>query len=423
MNTVRQVIVSDSLPRADRSASTAKGDGSTPQEAQDSVSLESTILSMPAKAAGKVVGIASGTVEALLNVLPGIAGGLVESVDEGSGYGPLVAATILETTAAGAAAGSVFFGAPGAIGGGIGGVFYGLVNFGINQESGASPGMANRLSRAVKDGLSDNVPTGKKSRDVAKNLSEGAVLGTIVETKLGWSAGYEKGRGLVSGISEGAKGIGGIISGSIGPKPEEEKPAAEGVDKQGAFRKAFTALLKVPLKAAEISTGLVSGTVGAVVTIPTALIQGIGEGATRQFDGDSNSAYLFHRGMTFTGIVAATAAAGFMMAGPPGLLIGLGAGAAGGAVVARIQRKSGADKELAGNISQTLEAAASDNIETGSPVHDVTRNAVEGAMVGTAAGIKEGFRSGYQGGVGVVEGIAEGIGGVMCAIGDIAGKK
>jgi hypothetical protein len=421
MNTIGQARTPDPLPR--ESGAPAPQQEAQPQGTQDQVSITSSGPSLPRKALEGVGGVIGGVVESAINVPAGFVGGLVEGVDEKGGTTPFNIASVLELGTAGALAGTAFFGIPGAIGGGVAGLVLGGIRLGVHHEAGLGDRFSQKLEKSVKKAISDNVPSGKKARDMAKNATEGAILGSIIEGREGWKAGFDEGRGVVSGVIEGTKGIAGVVTGKIGPEKPVEEKKDDGAASQGGLGKIAKAILSLPRKTAGVVAGLISGTIGAAASTPTGLIQGIGEGATKEFDGVNNGFYKMHRWMAFLEFAAAGAAAGFMMGGPVGLGIGLGSGIVAGSIVKRIERKSGADKEITGNVSQTLEKAASDNPDTGSKVHDVVRNTIEGAMVGTASGAKEGFKKGFEGGIGAVDGFVEGVKGFFGAVTDIAGKK
>ncbi|MGV8124914.1 MAG: hypothetical protein AB2L14_34635 [Candidatus Xenobiia bacterium LiM19] len=425
MNTIGQTKIPDPLPQRDSAAPVQQENAGTSAEVKDQVTVSSGKAEQKDRLSflKNIVGVAGGTAEAIINAPAGFVGGLVEGVDESGGSTPMKIATVLELASLGAVGGSAAFGLPGAIGGAVAGVVAGMVRLGVHHESGAAEKMEQKLEKSVKKAVSDNVPSGKKSRDMAKNATEGAILGTIIEGREGFKTGFDEGRGIVSGLIEGTKGVAGVITGKISPQKPAETAAPEAKAEGSTFKKVAGAILSLPKKAVALTIGLVSGTVGAAISAPVGLIQGIGEGATKEFEGASNSFNKFHRFMGFMECAATGAVTGFVMGGPVGLGIGLGGGIIAGGIVYRIERKSGADKEIVGNISSTLEQAAKDNPDTGSKVHDITRNTVEGAIVGTASGVKEGFKKGFDGGVGVVDGFVEGVKGIFGAVTDIAGKK
>lgn len=395
----------------------------SPSQDEEQIALPSPDIaaSLPRKFLERSGEFLGGAIEAAISVPAGFAGGIVEGIDERSGMAAYSAASVLELGVSGAVAGNTVLGIPGAIVGGIGGLAAGVARLGVHTECGAFKKMEEKLQNSVKRAISDNVPSGKKARDFARNATEASVIGALVEGREGWKIGLHEGRGLVDGVTEGIKGIAGMVTGTIGPqKPDgRNEPAAQ----SPPGTSGGNSLMSIPRVILGTTAGILSGLLAAAITIPVGNIQGLYEGALQKFDGVSEGFDGFHRFMAFAQLTAAGGVSGFMAGGPLGLGIGLGAGIASGLLAHKIEIRSGADKIIVGNISHTLQDAAADNPKTDSPIHDTFRDSVEGSIVGTAAGVKEGFKKGYEGGIGAVDGVIEGVKGFFGAIGDISGKK
>ncbi|MDQ7821662.1 MAG: hypothetical protein RDV48_02580 [Candidatus Eremiobacteraeota bacterium] len=408
------------------------GEGPAPAaEQKDEVSLSSgeslgkKLISLPGKAFKEVVGIAHGTVEAAIGAVPSALGGIESGLsvrrpdgqyeghkgDADGGYG---VGYVLQAGAAGAVAGGVMGGPWGvAIGGGAG-IVAGLVKMGIDHETGAMKRVTGSIEDKTYGPILDNIPTGDKMYDAGKNISEGAIVGMKAGIKESFTTGREKGQGTMSGLWEGSKGFVRTLAHSS----EEAPPAAPQEPKTlgEKFKDAALFVVGVPKEILKAVFGAAAGTVGAVLTTPNGLIEGVIQGAHHHGDASRiNVDTKLHRALLKIETTLIGAAAG-SIAGPLGTVGGAVAGALGGllvgGVLSRIEHATETDKDIAKGIENSLKREMADNKDLGSPIANGHRNVIEGAMVGTAAGIREGFSTGYDAGAGFVQGVADSVVGV-----------
>lgn len=363
-------------------------------------------ISTARRAVEKVAGAPAALVGSVVNWLPGnVAGGFsaVSSYRHKSDTeGIQGVALALELMAAGGVAGGMTLGPVGAVAGVVAGLVLGI----LNGVSGAAERVGDKVHDAVTDALKNNAPSGSKVRDLSKNFTEGAIRGGVASVKEGWNVGSEVGEGITSGLLEGTKGVLGAVAGKYNP-PQVPQP------------KEKFSLLSVPKKVLEAAFGLVGGAFGAALSAPDGLLQGLGEGISKEYDGSTG----LHRFLSFAETTIAGGVAGGMTFGPIGIAGGAVAGAILGGLIARIEKKSGADKQITDGVARAVKWAASDNAADGRKVYESYRNAVEGAMVGTVAGVREGFKAGFDGGKGVVDGVADVVKGIFDGLFGSSGKK
>jgi len=422
-------ITMNTQVRAERQAD----EGEKAQEQKDSVnitnseSLGKKIVLFPARAVKEVVGVAHGTVSAALGVIPsalgGIQAGLTTSKPDaakqveghkGEAEAGYAIGYALQVGAAGAVAGSMISGPWGAVIGGVGGLVVGGIKMAIDGATGALKRVDEKISEGIYNGIADNTPTGDKMYDAGKDIAEGGILGIKDGVKESFNLGREKGKATLDGLWEGTKGaVRTILS------REHEAPAAEEAKPQTfgeKFKEAAKLVIGIPKEILKAAFGTAAGTVGAVLSAPYGLIEGVGQGATHKgniehIDADKRT----HKVILNTECVLIGAAAG-AIGGPFGMIGGGIAGAVGGLLVGyvlgRIEKGTGTDKEIADHMTAHLKREVSDNKDLGSKVANGHRDVIEGAMVGTAAGMKEGFRVGYDTGAGFVQGVSDSVVGV-----------
>jgi hypothetical protein len=104
-----------------------------------------------------------------------------------------------------------------------------------------------------------------------------------------------------------------------------------------------------------------------------------------------------------------------------------------GHILNRVEKKSGADQEIAQGLTDAVNYAKQDNTYTNQSdsehgvskknVYEGLRDGIEGLATGTAAGMREGFKAGFAGGKGAVDGVIDGTKGIISGIiGGVTGK-
>jgi hypothetical protein len=390
-------------------------------------SLGKKIISFPGKVVKETVGFATGLVDSALGIIPSTTGGIQSALDarkpdpshnvEGHkgdaeiGYG---IGYVLEAGAGGAVAGGLIAGPWGVAIGGVGGLVLGGVKMGVEYATGALKRVTDKIENSTFGPISDNTPTGDKMYDVGKDVGEGAIVGMKSGVAENFSLGREKGEGTISGLWEGTKGT---VKTLVHREPEPETPAPEKPPTMGEkFKDAALFVVGLPKEILKAAFGIAGGTVGAVLTAPQGLLDGLGQGATHHGEVESiRFSSKLHKHMLRMETTLIGAAVGSAV-GPLGTVAGAIAGAIGGLLVGtilnRIEKTTGTDKELVKNMENHLKREVADNKELSSPIASRHRDVIEGAMVGTAAGVKEGFNLGYDAGAGVVQGVADGVKGV-----------
>jgi hypothetical protein len=405
-----------------KTAEEAKAPEAPASEPKDKATIGERILDVPRKAIGAVVGTATAGVAAATNLIPSFVEGGVRGTEPGHKAGAYGVVSVLEYGALGATGGAITFGPLGALIGGAGGLVVGGLRQAIYYATDSDDRVKDAIGKDVDKAVSDNVPTDNKRHDVARDFTEGAFVGAKAGVVEGAKVGFDEGTGVVDGLFEGMKGIGTVITGSY-PSPAQPTKAP------GSDESVLKKVLKLPKKALEVTVGIASGAVGAVMATPQGVVQGVRDSvklAGGEQIGDEyavrSDAKLFRR-LTVLEAMATGAAVGFMTSGIVGAGIGVVTGLIGGAIIARFERKGHADVEIAKGISNAMEFVHGDNEKTGSGMHDKVRDTIEGVVTGTAAGMKEGFRAGYEGGKGAVDGVIEGVAGVISGIiGGVSGK-
>ncbi|MBI2267222.1 MAG: hypothetical protein HYU64_19010 [Armatimonadetes bacterium] len=400
---------------APRQESTPPQVPQTDQNTQPTPEPEDSV-SFPRKALETITGIAGGAISTVAHIVPGgIAGGFqgVASADENTppddavGAGEGIIAALTTGAAAGTLAAVLGLGVVPAIVAGIAGLAY----IGLQAASGGAEKIGKPLAEKVHKAVEDNTPTGKKARDVSKNFTEGALVGSAAATKAAWGVGQEQGAGLAGGVVEGLKGSVKTLTGAYNAP---EQPDAKKDEESSLTGK----ILRLPKEVLRNLVGLAGGVAGAAYSTADGAVQGFFEGAAKEYSGSPG----LHRAIVGTEVGLTALAAGIALMGGWGALAGGAAGVGLGLLVSRIERKGGADKAITGGVARSVQGAASDNSEKPGDIYKLNRNAVEGLMVGATAGAKYGWKSGFEGGRGVVDGVIEGISGLFSGISDSTKK-
>lgn len=403
-----------------------------------------TIASIPKTIIKTTVGLVTGTAGGAMTTLPGTVQGLHDGYEVATGHavtGPdshesrgnkklLKAFVTVEGLAAGAAAGFVLGGPIGAGIGAVGGLVGGLIIRASLDKHEGDQRITDGISKAVDYAAKDNEKTASDAHDIIQGTLEGGLTGTVAGAREGFSEGFARGSHTAGVVVDNLnkipepfiEGIKGAATALVGKyeKPSEEKPPTETIGQK---------ILHFPKKVLQFGVGVGLGAVEAVLTTPSGLLKGIGDGiAVNQGDKidesyDIRSQAKFHRRFVGLELIAAGTVAGLLTAGP----IGAGVGFAGGILASythgKIEKVTDADKEKATGITEAIKYAAKDNKPTESKFRQTARGAVEGGMTGAAAGAREGFKEGYQAGKGLVDGVIDTVKGTAKGIKEgITGK-
>lgn len=422
----KPVVLNTTPPEAKQENAPQAAEQKDSAELSSGESVGKKIISFPGKVIKGVMGVATGTVEAGLGVIPSTFGGITSALgvrpkDPSGQYGPYkgdaeggyTVAYVLQAGAAGATVGAMLGGPWMAAAGGVGGLIVGGVKMAVDHSTGSMKRIGDKIEDATFEPILDNTPTGDKMYDAGKNVSEGGILGMKAGVKENFSTGFEKAGGTMSGLWEGSKGAVRTFAHSEpqAPAPETEKPSFGQQVKNAAMF-----VLALPKNIVKVAAGIVGGVVGTAMMIPNGLIEGIGQGASHHGNPEHISmSKSGHRALIRLESAALGAAAGFAAAPWGTVISAVGGGVAGlivGFILTRIEKSTDTDDRIIANMENHMKREIADNKDLGSKIANGHRNVIEGAMVGTAAGMKEGFSVGYDVGAGFVQGVADGIKGV-----------
>ncbi|MFX8297245.1 hypothetical protein ABTL30_19720, partial [Acinetobacter baumannii] len=88
---------------------------------------------------------------------------------------------------------------------------------------------AEQIGGAIKNkvdvAVSDNIPSGSKTKDVTKDFTEGLLVGGVAGGKASFSVGAQEASGVMSGLIEGTAGAAKVLIGSYDPTPAPQGPA------------------------------------------------------------------------------------------------------------------------------------------------------------------------------------------------------
>lgn len=396
----------------------------TPKDTVDIKSSEPSLLRKGIEGLGGVVG---GIKNAATSALPAtIEGGVVAANGhdaDGIVYG---IGKVVQGGVAGGILAVVLGGGGWAIAGAsLGGVVLAGIHTALMAGEKSIDKMGKHIEKRALDSVSDFKPTGDKIHDVSSNFVTGLPSGTRAGIEAGWQIGNEEGKGTVSGLLEGAKGVGSVIAGSyekLGEKPEEVKEG-EGQEKPSVLGKIGGALKKT----AEVAVGVPAGLVGAVLFLPVGPVQGFFNSAELnddhklgpEFDqkkalDDVNyrpsKSAKFSNALAFMETVGAGAAIGYLtMGGTAGALWGAGGGALVGGIAYGVAASTDRTEKLHEGISKAVVHAYSDNTPVDSQAYSLRRDVTEGTITGLGAGVREGFKEGYDISKEGVEVVAEGV--------------
>lgn len=402
---------------------TAKKEEAVSTEPQDKVEIKkdiSTARKVIEKVIGSPMGVISGAGQAVGGLLGGGAAGVTgkaRRAEEGHAIG-----TGLANIAMGAAAGAAI--ATPIIGGIAGGVV-GLVYTIISGTSGSLEKVSEKVGAAAEKMVADNQPSESKVKDVVRNFTEGGLTGMGVGAAEGFKEGTRYGAGIVSGVIEGTKGV---VTSLIGKYEKPAEAAPETGEKPGFGKKVLNAILSAP----RVILGTAVGAAGSVIGMGMEAIDGAIQGIPLGVDNSESASKSVHNVILRLETAAMGTVAGFMTGGPVGAAIGLGSGLVLGHILRRVEKKSGADKEIVDNLTAGVRYAQKDNVYENQPdeygdvkktSYESFRDGVEGVMTGTATGIREGAKSGFQAGKGAVDGVFDGVTGLIGGIiGGVTGK-
>ncbi|MCD4784583.1 MAG: hypothetical protein K8T10_12250 [Candidatus Eremiobacteraeota bacterium] len=389
-----------------------KKEDSTPAEPMDKVEIKKDI-SKPRKMFEKVIGSPLGVVTSAANTVGGLVGGGVAGVtaEADEAEGPHIISSGVAYVAMGATTGAII-GTP-VIGGIVGGVV-GLIFAIVAGTSGSMEKISEKVGEAAQKVVSDNEPTESKIKDASRDFTEGGLTGMGIGTVEGFKEGTRYGAGIVSGVIEGTKGV---VSSALGKYEEPAEPKPE-VEKTGLGKKVLSAVLGAP----RFILGKTVGLAGAVAGMGIESVDGAIQGTMVGVDNDERADKSFHAVLMRINTALAGAGTGFALGGPIGGAIGLGSGLVLGHIIRRVEKKTGADKEITKNLTSAVRYAQKDNVyekeldEYGDQeknVYETFRDGVEGMMTGTSAGAREGFKGGYNAGKGVVDGVFDGVKGLF----------
>jgi len=350
-------------------------------------------------------GFLGGLTSIAFNTLPSAVAGGIEGVDPDSANDIgehecvlLVAQTTLAAGFAGAKLGGIMGGVIGAVSGLVGGIAYAT----MQDKGGAADAIGQAIKEKVDLAISDNEPTGSRTKDISKNFSEGLVTGTIAGAGSSFGLGRQEGAGVAAGLIEGTRGAAGVFFGKY-------DPVFEAANADAPKRGIISSILRVPRVLAQIAVGTTCGLTGAALSVLDGTMQGLGIGASHRYDGERS----MHNFIQFTELMGAGTAIGATVGGGwLGGALGLAGGVVVATVVYRMQRKTHTDRVHVDYIANCVQRAAESNPTSAQPLYVAFRDGIQGGIVGGAAGTKAGFVVGYEGGKGVVDGVIDGVKGV-----------
>lgn len=176
-------------------------------------SVAQKVIEFPGKVLGAVAGVAVGTANAPLHVIPGAVKGIQEGLTSHKGEGSkgLFHFTMwAQNLAIGAGTGLMMGGPIGAaIGAGAAAVFTGISDY-MGEKSDSYDKMIEHVEAKVDKAIEDN--EGPKMKVLVQNATEGSIIGSAAAGKSGWSVGYQAGDGIVKGVFGAVEGLaGGVI--------------------------------------------------------------------------------------------------------------------------------------------------------------------------------------------------------------------
>ncbi|MFP4498068.1 MAG: hypothetical protein ACLFQV_07645 [Vulcanimicrobiota bacterium] len=381
-------------------------------EPQDKVEIKKDI-SKPRKVIEKVLGSPMGVINAAGNAFGGVFGGGVASVSKDSGEGRTthVVMTGIANTAMGATAGTMLGGPIGGIAGGVAGVFYTI----LSGESKSLDRVAEEVTaRGARAGV-DNEKSDLEVRDAVRDFTEGGIVGAVEGGVEGFRDGITYGEGMVSGLIEGAKGLAGSITGAYEKKEvSKPEPQKEEGPKTSFSKKVLKTVGSVPRKLSKMILGTATGAANAALGVLDGAIQGTVVG----MDDDEKASAAAHRLINGIQLAVAGTVAGVTIAGGGWIpaAVGLGVGAAAGAVTGFAGKATDSGDEYAKGITDAVKHAGKDNIYKAEAdgeyqdknVYETFRDGIEGALTGAGAGVREGFSEGRKVGDGIVDGVFDG---------------
>ncbi|MEQ8191149.1 MAG: hypothetical protein ABRQ39_24505 [Candidatus Eremiobacterota bacterium] len=415
---IRSLNTSVDIKKSPLTEKKSQSDNLTPQ---DTVALSSGAgePSLIRKGIEGIGGVVGGIKGAATGILPAsIEGGLGAASGghnaDGFAYG---IGTVVQGGLAGAGL-AVLLGAGGlgiaglsAAGLVLGGVKVGL----MAAEDTIDHEMGKNIAEHAKKSVADYKPSGDKIQDVTSNFVAGLPAGMKAGAESGWKIGQEEGKGTVSGLLEGTKGIGSVIAGTYEPPKTEEKKEEVNLTTGQKIDNAIK-------KTAEVLVGVPSGLVASALFLPVGPVQGFFNGVDlnqdysgKDFDKNKAVNHLTrhsYRNASITNSVVFLETAGLgagvgylAMGGTTGALIG----AAGGVVLGGLAYLAGKHRteRFHEGVARSVVHAHSDNAKTDSKAYDLRRDVTEGVLTGLAAGPREGFKEGYDVSKVVVDGAYE----------------
>jgi hypothetical protein len=356
----------------------------------------------------RVVGYLSGAASSLFSLAPSAVTGAIQGFDHATQSETLSARdaaavhatmTGLTLTATGLVAGSSL-GVPAAVVGGVAGLIVGTGYAATQYLSGGSLRIQEPASRRVTEALSDNLPSGSKLKDSTKAVVEGTLNGAAAGSRAAFGVGREQGQGAAAGAIEGLQDGARVLLGHF------EDPAEPPSDQQP---------VSIGRRVARGAFGVAGAGLGSTFSAIDGAIQGGIAAVDSNYKGDKDL-----HGFTVQAQSALSAAiAGGVLLGPLGALGGWLVGMGAGALLTRIESKTGIDQQIVDSVQSAVNRAQSNDPEMDSPAATYSRDLVEGAMVGAAAGVHSGALYGYQGGVGAADASYDVAAGIASAIHDI----
>jgi len=417
---IRSLNTSIDIKKSPLTEKKSQSDNITPQDtvALSSGSGEPSFIRKGIEGIGGVVGGLKG---ATTSILPAsIEGGVDAAAGGHDANGVYGLSTVVQGGLAGAGL-AVLLGAGGlgiaglsAAGLVLGGVKVGL----MVAENVIEDEMEKNIAEQAKKSTADYKPSGDKIQDVTSNFVVGLPAGMKAGVQSGWKIGQEEGKGTVSGLLEGAKGIGSVIAGKYEPPKTEEKKEEVKKEELSTRQKIDNAIKKT----AEVVVGVPSGLVASALFLPVGPVQGFFNGvdlnhevSNNAMDKDGAVNHLTrhsYRNASITNSIVFLETAGLgagvgylATGGTTGALIG----AAGGVVLGGLAYLAGKHRteKFHEGVARAVVHAHSDNAKTDSKAYDLRRDATEGVLTGLAAAPREGFKEGYDVSKEVVDGAYE----------------
>ncbi|MBT9588815.1 hypothetical protein IV102_36105 [bacterium] len=358
----------------------------------------------------QVAGYVAGAAGSLISLAPSALTGAIKGVNHAAHNQALSAedakpahATLtgLTLTAAGMAAGSGL-GVAATIVGGVAGLIVGTGYAATQYLSGGSQRIVEPTFERVEKALADNLSSGSILKDSTKALVEGTLNGAAAGSRAAFGVGQEQGQGAaagaIEGIKDGTKALLGQYDGQTEPpvNQQQEPPSIGRRVLRGAF-----------------------GVAGASIGSTLSALDGALQGGVAGTDNDYKANKDFHRFTVKAQSSVSAAIAGGILLGPLGAIGGYLVGLGAGALLTRIENKTGIDQKIVDSVQTAVNQARANDPAMDNPAATFSRNLVEGAMVGAAAGVHSGAVYGYQGGVGAADASYDVAAGIASAIQDI----